>query len=77
MRRGSRPALSRRQNDFGDSIPADFAQTNTCSSPVNPGANCSISVTFLPTATGTRTAIITIADDDGSPQTVKLDGTGK
>jgi hypothetical protein len=58
--------------------PADFAQTNTCSSPVNPGANCSISVTFTPTATGTRTATISVADDGGgSPQTVKLEGTGK
>jgi hypothetical protein len=58
--------------------PADFAQTNTCSSPVNPGANCSISVTFTPTATGSRTATISVVDDGGgSPQTVKLDGTGK
>ncbi len=59
---------------------ADFAQTNTC--PLSPstlaaGANCTISVTFTPTATGTRTASLSVADNaSGSPQTVALSGTG-
>jgi hypothetical protein len=58
--------------------PADFAQNNTCLPSVNPGANCSISVTFTPTAKGSRTATISVTDDGGgSPQTVNLDGTGK
>jgi hypothetical protein len=58
----------------------DFAQTNTC--PVSPAtlaanANCTISVTFKPTATGARSANVSIADNaTGSPQTVPLTGTG-
>jgi uncharacterized repeat protein (TIGR01451 family) len=58
----------------------DYAQTNTC--PASPatlaaGANCGISVTFKPTATGARTASVSVADNAaGSPQTVGLAGTG-
>jgi hypothetical protein len=55
----------------------DFAQTNTCGSSVPAGANCTISVTFKPSASGARTAAISIADNaSGSPQTVGLSGTG-
>jgi hypothetical protein len=58
----------------------DFAQTNTC--PLSPstlaaGANCSITVTFTPTATGSRSANLAVNDNiPGSPQTVSLSGTG-
>lgn len=42
-----------------------------------PGASCSISVTFAPTATGTRTANVVFTDNAGdSPQTAALTGTG-
>jgi Abnormal spindle-like microcephaly-assoc'd, ASPM-SPD-2-Hydin len=55
----------------------DYAQTNTCGASVAAGANCTISVTFTPTATGTRTGAITITDNAaGSPQSVNLTGTG-
>jgi len=58
----------------------DFSETNTCpasSSTLAVGANCTISVTFKPTATGNRTASVTITDDAGSsPQSVSLTGTG-
>jgi hypothetical protein len=60
--------------------PGDYAQTNTC--PISPAtlataANCTISVTFTPTATGTRTASLSIADNAaGSPQNLGLTGTG-
>jgi Abnormal spindle-like microcephaly-assoc'd, ASPM-SPD-2-Hydin/Beta-propeller repeat len=59
---------------------SDFAETNTC--PASPatlaaGANCTISVTFAPTAVGARTAKLTITDDaSGSPHTLPLTGTG-
>jgi hypothetical protein len=57
--------------------PADFAQTNTCGSSVAAGANCTISVTFKPVASGTLTAAVTLTDNaTGSPQTVSLTGTG-
>jgi hypothetical protein len=56
---------------------SDFAQTNTCGSTVAAGANCTISVTFKPSASGTRTASLSITDNaSGSPQTVSLSGTG-
>lgn len=55
----------------------DFSQTNNCGASVAAGANCSISVTFKPTATGVRSASVTIADNaSGSPQSVTLSGTG-
>jgi hypothetical protein len=57
---------------------ADYPQTNTCGSRVSKGANCSITVTFTPTATGTRSAKVSITDlGGGSPQTVPLSGTGQ
>jgi hypothetical protein len=55
----------------------DFAQTNTCGSSVAAGANCTISVSFTPSASGARSATLSIADNaSGSPQTVSLSGTG-
>jgi hypothetical protein len=55
----------------------DFAQTNTCGSSMTAGANCTISVTFTPLASGSRTASVSITDNaSGSPQTVSLSGTG-
>ena len=57
--------------------PGDFGQTNTCPASVNAGANCTISVTFTPTAMGSRSAALSIADGAvGSPQAVALSGTG-
>jgi hypothetical protein len=56
---------------------SDFAQTNTCGSSVAASANCTISVTFKPAASGSRTASVSITDNaSGSPQAVSLSGTG-
>src|SRR5439155_14529234 len=53
----------------------DFAQTNNCSSSLAAGAKCTISVTFRPTATGTRTGTLTVTDNaSGSPQAATLTG---
>jgi hypothetical protein len=55
----------------------DFAQTNNCGSTVTAGGSCVIDVTFNPTASGTRTGNLSVADSDaGSPQTANLSGTG-
>jgi hypothetical protein len=55
----------------------DFLETNNCPSSLNAGANCSITVTFDPRKTGTRTAKISISDSGGgSPQSVPLTGVG-
>jgi hypothetical protein len=57
---------------------SDFSQTHTCGTTVAPGASCTITVTFKPTATGVRTANVSVADGGGgSPQTVALTGTGQ
>src|SRR5499427_7770795 len=54
-----------------------FAGSGTCGSSVAPGASCTISVKFTPTAAGSRTGTLTLTDNaSGSPQTVLLTGTG-
>jgi hypothetical protein len=55
---------------------ADFAFQTGCTN-LNAGAKCSINVTFAPTQTGPRAALLVINDSaGGSPQTVFLEGTG-
>jgi hypothetical protein len=59
-------------------INGDFGQTNNCGASVPAGGTCTISVTFSPTTTGTRSGTFTVTDDaTNSPQTVSLSGTGK
>jgi hypothetical protein len=41
----------------------DFAQTNNCPSVIEAGASCAFSVTFTPTATGDRMALL-VADEN-------------
>jgi Beta-propeller repeat/Abnormal spindle-like microcephaly-assoc'd, ASPM-SPD-2-Hydin len=54
-----------------------FAQTNTCGTTVNPGASCTISVTFSPTTIGTLAGAVSLTDNaPHSPQQVTLSGTG-
>jgi len=56
----------------------DFAQTNNCGTSVTAGASCAVSVSFTPTAGGTRTGTLIIADNAASsPQTVSLTGEGE
>jgi Ca2+-binding RTX toxin-like protein len=59
--------------------PADFAiASNTClAASVAAGGNCTVNVSFTPTATGARSASLRIADNAaGSPQSIPLTGTG-
>jgi Abnormal spindle-like microcephaly-assoc'd, ASPM-SPD-2-Hydin len=57
---------------------SEFAQSNTCPAALAPNASCQVTITFKPTAKGTRTATLSITDDGGnSPQTVALTGTGQ
>jgi hypothetical protein len=59
------------------SISGDFSETNNCIS-LNPSESCTLSVTFAPTASGTRTGTLTITDNAaGSPHTVSLSGTAQ
>jgi len=55
----------------------DFSQSHTCGSGLAPLASCTISATFKPTRSGTRTGAVSITDNaPGSPQKVSLMGTG-
>ncbi|HKF51101.1 MAG TPA: choice-of-anchor D domain-containing protein [Candidatus Acidoferrales bacterium] len=58
----------------------DFPETNTCpTAPATVAINgtCTISVRFQPTATGPRSAAVSVSDNaNASPQTVALTGTG-
>ncbi len=59
----------------------DFTEANTCGTGLPAGTSnqntCTITVTFTPTAVGTRSGTLTINDDaTDSPQTVGLQGTG-
>ena len=50
---------------------------NTCLATLAANANCQVSITFTPSATGARTANLAVADNaSGSPQLVALTGTG-
>jgi len=61
------------------STTGDFAvSTTTCGATLAPKTTCTISVTFTPTQTGTRTGTLQVSDSAvGSPQTSSLTGTGK
>ena len=58
----------------------DFTEQNNCGSSVSAEGQCSITVTFAPTATGARSATLTVTDNangvTGATQTVLLSGTG-
>lgn len=62
----------------GDSASTFFVKTDDCSGQsLGPGDECSIRVTFIPTATGTKTATLMVSSD-ASPEagTVALKGRG-
>jgi len=59
---------------------ADFKYTSGCGTTLAVGASCTVSVKFTPSVKGSRTAALSIYDNDGyqnSPQAVSLTGTGK
>ena len=62
---------------FNPTVVGDFAQTNNCPISLSGHQSCTFSVTFTPTAAGSRTGTLYISDSDlGSPQTVTLSGNG-
>jgi hypothetical protein len=63
---------------FAGPNPADYSQSNTCTTaPINPGGSCAVTVTFTPTATGSRLGILWITENGGaSPLGLRLSGTG-
>jgi phospholipase C len=56
---------------------ANFGETTNCGASLPAGKNCAIKVTFSPTTAGVLNGTVTITDDAaGSPQIIKLRGTG-
>jgi hypothetical protein len=64
----------------GGTNAADFSETNSCGSSLPAAAHCTISVTFKPSAAGSRTGSVVVTDNSGnvagSTQTATLAGTG-
>ncbi len=57
--------------------PGDFSESNNCPSSLSAGGTCMITVTFKPTRTGERSAVLYVTDTGGgSPQPVSLGGAG-
>ncbi|MBS2961994.1 choice-of-anchor D domain-containing protein [Actinocrinis puniceicyclus] len=57
------------------SVSGDFAQSDNCGSSIAANGSCAVSVTFKPTATGTRSGTLTVTAG-GVTNTVSLSGTG-
>jgi hypothetical protein len=56
---------------------ADFNAGSSCGAILPAGSSCVVSVTFTPSAGGSRVASLTVTDNaPGSPHTVPLSGTG-
>jgi hypothetical protein len=56
---------------------ANFSQTNDCGGSLAPGAHCSVTASFTPTATGMESGAVTITDSTKiSPLAIALGGTG-
>ena len=57
---------------------SSFIFANNCGTSLAVGANCTIHGHFAPTITGALTAAVTITDSaSGSPQSIRLSGTGQ
>lgn len=55
----------------------DYAVHNSCGTSVAPAAECTIDITFKPSALGSRPGTVTITDSDStSPQVIDLSGVG-
>ena len=58
-------------------INGDFTYVTNCGSTLGSGENCTVAVSFMPTATGTRSGTLGFIDNaPGNPHTVALSGTG-
>ncbi len=61
----------------GITASGDFAETDDCGTTVAAASFCTLTVTFTPTASGSRIGAVTIVDDaQGSPHSLQLAGTG-
>jgi hypothetical protein len=64
-------------NISGVTTTGPYAQTNNCPATLNPTDSCVINVTFTPTAVGTQSGTLVVADNaPGGSQTLPLSGSG-
>jgi len=63
---------------MGGANPGDFTRAGTCSlgTSLGAGTTCSITFTFTPSATGARSATLTVSTDAGALPVATLSGTG-
>lgn len=70
-------ALSLSSISISGTNSSEFSESNTCGSSLAAGGSCTITVKFTPSASGTQTGDLSLADNAaGSPQNVTLTGTG-
>jgi hypothetical protein len=56
---------------------SDFSQINNCGNSLSVAGSCTVKVTFTPSASGFRTASVSVSDTSpGSPQKILMFGTG-
>ena len=59
------------------SDPGDYSLNSGCGTTLGPEASCALTITFTPTAEGTRTAFVSIVDSVyATPQNIALTGIG-
>ena len=57
--------------------PGDFSSTTNCTATLSPGSGCDVTLTFTPTALGSRSASLVIGDSaDATLKSIALTGTG-
>ncbi|MGO9272464.1 MAG: choice-of-anchor D domain-containing protein [Terriglobia bacterium] len=56
--------------------PGDFSKTTTCGATLAASVSCTVSVTFKPTATGSRSASVLFSTTGGGTPAVAVTGTG-
>jgi Flp pilus assembly protein TadG len=61
----------------GGANASEFAVGGNCSGALAVGASCTLQITFTPTATGGRSATITVSTTEGVSRTLTVSGTGK
>src|SRR4051812_423180 len=80
LRNSGSAALTISSIALDGTYPGDYGSSNDCPLPpqtLAAGASCTISVSFLPSAAGSRPASVTITDDaPNNPQSLPLSGTG-
>ncbi len=73
---GTTPLTGIAVSIVGGTASTAFTQTNACPATLAAGANCVITVSFMPFTTGTFAATLTVNDNaTGAPQTAALSGT--